>query len=67
MNRYHEIFPVPGTVARLDGTPASLLDLSAYPVVAMCETCGGKVRSENYLLAPWVHTEGVSRPHTSAE
>lgn len=56
----HEITPMEGsTFQEKNRQPASLLDVSHYPVVATCLECGGQIRCERMYLAPWVHVPPV--------
>ena len=53
---YLGIEPRPGTITRLDGSSANMLDLKSYPVKAECLKCGRPITCENYLVSEWVHT-----------
>jgi hypothetical protein len=56
--RHHYVEPKPGTTTRLDGSPANMLDLKSYPVMAECLVCGELITCDNYLISQWRHVEG---------
>lgn len=58
----HEIIPRRGsTVSVRDGSPGDLLTPSAYPLAAVCMTCGQPVRCDKWLMGDWYHT-GQDQP-----
>jgi hypothetical protein len=50
----HEGIPVKDTWRTEDGQPADLLS-GAYPITAVCATCGGQIRLEHRLQHGWRH------------
>lgn len=58
-DRPHQVTPVPGSATRtkpgFGAAPADLTNRAHYPVEAICQHCGGIVRSERYLSG-WTHT-----------
>jgi hypothetical protein len=50
----HEGTPVKDTWRTEDGEPADLMR-SAYPIMATCLTCGGRIRLEYRLQHEWRH------------
>jgi hypothetical protein len=51
----HECRPDPASVKRtVTSEPASLLDPTAYPLIAVCAGCAEPIRAATYL-ADWRH------------
>ena len=54
----HSIAPEPDSARRVrDGEPADIRDPAAYPILAVCITCGLPIRCERWLRSAWYHAE----------
>ena len=52
----HEAIPERRSARRVrDGQPADLRNPAHYPVTAVCQVCGRRIRCERWLRAEWYH------------
>jgi hypothetical protein len=63
----HTATPRKGSYVTEEGSPASPLAGTDYPVIAACKICGGQIRLEHMLQMEWRHAPArVTAPASPA-
>jgi hypothetical protein len=59
----HQATPVKGNCyEERSQHPANLKALASYPVIAVCQTCHGRIRLAEPLQMEWTHVPGDQEP-----